>query len=138
MTDFETVNESGWIPVEERLPETNKEVLVCSEYSSMYTAKLEGVVDGEVRWTCHGRSNPQPIAWMPLPQPYVNENNMLLKLLDALEKNVAEHGCAINDVLYDYDKENCHGCTRDCNVCKYASLEQIKKIKRRSIKGETQ
>lgn len=54
---------------------------------------------------------------------------MLLKLLDALEKNVAEHGCAINDVLYDYDEENCHGCTRDCNVCKYASLEQIKKLK---------
>ena len=54
---------------------------------------------------------------------------MLFELLEALEKNVDENGCAINDVLYDYDKENCHGCTRDCNVCKYASLEQIKKLK---------
>ena len=54
---------------------------------------------------------------------------MLFELLEALEKIVDENGCAINDVLYDYDKENCHGCTRDCNVCKQASIEQIKKLK---------
>ena len=30
------------------------------------------------------------------------------KLLDALEKNVVMHGCAINDILYDYDEKKCH------------------------------
>lgn len=63
-------------------------------------------------------------------------NDMTIRLLEALEKNVDEHGCAINDILYEYDKEDCHGCTRDCNVCKYASLEQIKKLKQ-AISEET-
>lgn len=57
---------------------------------------------------------------------------MLLKLLDALEKNVTEHGCAINDVLYDYDKTlsfECFGECSECDECKEYSLEQIKKLK---------
>lgn len=51
------------------------------------------------------------------------------KLLDALEKNVVMHGCAINDILYDYDEKKCHTCERDCFKCEEASLEQIKKLK---------
>lgn len=67
------LNNNGWIPIEERLPENNEVVLLCSGYNSMYTAKFEGVVNGKILWTCHGRSNPQPIAWQPLPKPYKKE-----------------------------------------------------------------
>ena len=54
---------------------------------------------------------------------------MLLKLLEALEKNVVMHECAINNILYEYDEKRCHKCERDCVECEEASLEQIKKLK---------
>lgn len=55
---------------------------------------------------------------------------MLLKLLDALEKNVIRHECAIYDILCDYnDEETGKKCEHDCNECKKASLEQIIKLK---------
>ena len=59
---------------------------------------------------------------------------MLLKLLDALEKNVNEHECAVNDILCDYDEEICHKCERDCNECKDDLIEQIKKLKEEASK----
>ena len=54
---------------------------------------------------------------------------MLLKLLEALDKNVVMHGCAINDILYDYDEKKGHTCERDCVECDEALLERIKKLK---------
>ena len=54
---------------------------------------------------------------------------MLLKLLEALEKNVECHDCALNDILYDYDEEICHMCQRDCDECKQALHETLKKLK---------
>lgn len=58
---------------------------------------------------------------------------MSLKLLEALEKNVNEYGCAINDILYDYDETLCFECHgeyhRNCNRCKDTSREILKKLK---------
>lgn len=59
---------------------------------------------------------------------------MLFELLEALEKNVDENGCAINDILYDYDEEICHMCQRDCDECKQASHETLKKLKEEANK----
>lgn len=39
---------------------------------------------------------------------------MLLKLLDALEKNVIRHNCAIYDILYTFGEKKCHECQCDC------------------------
>lgn len=59
---------------------------------------------------------------------------MLVRLLEALEKNVKVHDCAINDILYDYDEEICHTCQRDCDKCKEASHETLKKLKEEAEK----
>ena len=55
---------------------------------------------------------------------------MLLKLLEALEKNVECHDCTLNDILYDYDEEICHMCQGDCDECKKESQEIIAKIRK--------
>ena len=54
---------------------------------------------------------------------------MLLKLLDALEKNVECYGCALKDILYEYDETLGYECQNDCVECKKVSLEQIEKLK---------
>lgn len=59
---------------------------------------------------------------------------MLVRLLEALEKNVNLHGCEINDILYDYDEEICHDCLRDCDECRKASHEILKKLKEEAEK----
>ena len=55
---------------------------------------------------------------------------MLLKLLEALEKNVIRHECAIYDILCDYNgEETGKKCECDCNECGENLLEQIIKLK---------
>ena len=64
-------NQPRWIPVTERLPEINVEVIVTDietigTYASWYL--------GEGFWECdNGKFNNRIIAWMPLPQPYSKE-----------------------------------------------------------------
>jgi hypothetical protein len=65
--------ENGWIPVSERLPEKNKDVITTVKYSGfmgMYGRWLKTVfIDGYGEWNgeCIGG---EVIAWMPLPEPY--------------------------------------------------------------------
>lgn len=55
---------------------------------------------------------------------------MLLKLLDALEKNVIRHECAIYDILCDYNNEEIgKKCESDCVECGENLIEQIIKLK---------
>ena len=65
--------ENGWIPVSERLPEKNKDVITTVKYSGfmgMYGRWLKtAFIDDYGEWNgeCIGG---EVIAWMPLPEPY--------------------------------------------------------------------
>lgn len=65
--------ENGWIPVSERLPEKNKDVIATVKYSGlmgMYGRWLKtAFIDDHGEWNgeCIGG---EVIAWMPLPEPY--------------------------------------------------------------------
>ena len=68
---IKALESSSWIPVTERLPEINVEVIVTDietigTYASWYL--------GEGFWECdNGKFNNRIIAWMPLPKPYTKE-----------------------------------------------------------------
>lgn len=64
-----------WIPVEERLPEDRRVVLVTAYWHETYQV-MEGCYFGDGLWWCVPYNNCgehmqrlKPKAWMPLPQP---------------------------------------------------------------------
>lgn len=60
----------GWIPVEERLPDNNENVLVTTDMgliASGYIAHGTWITDQEPDY---------PIAWRPLPEPYRPERRI--------------------------------------------------------------
>ena len=63
--------QNRWIPVSERLPDYNEEVLITNgKYVTIDTRYfLENTEDGEAyTWDINGWDD--VIAWMPLPEPY--------------------------------------------------------------------
>ena len=69
--------DDGWIPVSERLPETdeNRDYLVCSNNGRIniaeFICKTSGGADmSEPWWLGEDGYDKYPIAWMPLPAPY--------------------------------------------------------------------
>ena len=64
LRDFICRMDAGWIPVEERLPDNNENVLVTTDMgliASGYIAHGTWITDQEPDY---------PIAWRPLPEPY--------------------------------------------------------------------
>ena len=63
---------TGWIPISERLPERNKEVIVTDiETSDTYLSRYIG----NGYWECdNGLFKDRIIAWMPLLEPYKTES----------------------------------------------------------------
>lgn len=62
----------GWIPVEDRLPEKNKTVLVCQRGGVIEVAWHDGY-----RWKTgfsHAEWLWDVVAWRPMPEPYRPED----------------------------------------------------------------
>lgn len=59
-----------WIPVAERLPGTGEEVLVCDVYGYMEIAEF-CIIDKQFHDRFNGCILTGAVAWMPLPDPYV-------------------------------------------------------------------
>lgn len=71
---LEEQEQHRWIPVEERLPEARKDVLVCVKTGWILVAWYGS---GEKRWHISpsdvGTLHENIVAWMPLPEPYRKE-----------------------------------------------------------------
>ena len=65
-----TIETPKWIPISERLPEKNAEVLATTEWDCITIAEMFSNNDWFI---CEGNANAHTdeiIAWMPLPEPY--------------------------------------------------------------------
>ena len=60
-----------WIPVSERLPEEETTVLICTDQGDIDTSRIFSYSDGEWEWFASSWCYGEIIAWMPLPEPYV-------------------------------------------------------------------
>ena len=76
------VKEQKWIPCSERLPENNEICLVCGKNGGIRVARVylpaaTGHWNGDPNtnwWTIVGTGKSyNPVAWMPLPEPYLKE-----------------------------------------------------------------
>ena len=64
--------DSKWIPVTEKLPEVQEDVLVTDEDGCVVIAFYNDwtmLEKGRIEWFSHGW-RVFPSAWMPLPEPY--------------------------------------------------------------------
>ena len=60
------IEQTGWIPVGERLPENCSDVLVSFVYLNTIVVHISFYMHDEGRWA----GDREVIAWMPLPEPY--------------------------------------------------------------------
>ena len=63
-----------WIPVSERLPEKNVEVLATTEWGEATIAEMFSNNDWFIHEGATSVDIDDIIAWMPLPQPYKAES----------------------------------------------------------------
>jgi hypothetical protein len=68
---MDEMNNDGWIPVEERLPENERMVLVTCQTKKGIRSTNRAYYDGAF-W--HGSGSMSSVtAWQPLPEPYKDE-----------------------------------------------------------------
>lgn len=70
-----TPQQTSWIPCSERLPKTRGVYLVTTKWESSFSSEVYTEIDIAVyRDKLKEWSNPDVIAWMPLPEPYKAES----------------------------------------------------------------
>ena len=62
-----------WIPVSERLPEEETDVLICNSKGNIEVSRGSVFDDGTWEWYTSGWHFGEVLAWMPLPKPYKAE-----------------------------------------------------------------
>lgn len=75
----QVISDVEWIPVSERLPEKETEVLVCSDTGNMEVCggSMSTEMPGEWIWYTSGWRFGEVVAWMPLPKPYKENKEMI-------------------------------------------------------------
>ena len=69
-----TQDQSGWVSVEDRLPETNKLILICTNNFDEETRYSCGAFDGSNWWHKNEYcASWTPTHWVPLPLPPTEE-----------------------------------------------------------------
>lgn len=65
---------SRWIPVDERLPDDEIDVLVCNKQGDIeLCCGSKSTEVGTFIWYTSGWRFGEVVAWMPLPEPYKNK-----------------------------------------------------------------
>lgn len=64
-----------WIPVSERLPEPDIEVLVTDDAGGLATIGTDSIYESEVTGEKAWYTSQNVTAWMPLPKPYKKEGD---------------------------------------------------------------
>lgn len=62
--------EPKWIPVSERLPEEETDVLICNSKGNIEVSRGSVFDDGTWEWYTSGWHFGEVLAWMPLPEKY--------------------------------------------------------------------
>ncbi len=66
--------ERRWIPVSERLPEPDVEVLVTDDAGGLATISTDSIYESEATGEKEWYTSQRVTAWMPLPEPYKPES----------------------------------------------------------------
>jgi hypothetical protein len=61
---------TGWIPVSERLPKENEEVLVTTEWGEVTIGERYSTIDYFINDGAINANEDEIVAWIPLPKPY--------------------------------------------------------------------
>ena len=73
--------QTGWIPVTERLPGDDEDVIVTCLYDSGNTPFIYTTIAWHLKgmWVCYNERCSSVIAWMPLPEPYEPQESEVKK-----------------------------------------------------------
>lgn len=71
---LDLLEQTEWIPVSERLPEPEIEVLVTDDAGGLATISTDSIYESEETGEKEWYSSQRVTAWMPLPEPYKAES----------------------------------------------------------------
>lgn len=103
--------QAKWIPVSERLPEDGQSVLFCDiENDIMLGYHIKGRPNTHFSQDGTFGDTKDVIAWMPLPEPYIEESE---GTDDVYTKNM----CTTQDRRCDNCEHSCDGHINDTETC---------------------